>query len=595
MSPAVSASTLADTLRAAEMHANSGRLAEALVSLERALKSLPRDSNILFHAGNLAVRLDQPERGVRYFRKAIKHNGEKAEYHAALGHALIALGRIEEATSSLNHALALNPNHADAVCNLGCIMMREGKLNTAITHLRRAVELNPTLAIAHLNLGASLFQQGRISDSISSYRAAITHAPELPEPYGNLLKALNFLPDVKYGLIAETTRRWGKLIKRPVPRLGWSNPPQPERRLRVGYVSADFRDHPVAFFMESVLAAHDREAVEVVCYSNNAKDDDVTKRLKALVPCWRPIKELDDAAAAALIRDDRIDILVDLSGHTTGQRLKVFAGKPAPIQCTWLGYYATSGLPEIDYIISDRIVLPPGEESFYVEKPWRMQDSYLCFTPPDIPVDVGPLPARRDGTITFGSCNNVLKVNKLVVALWSRLLHSFPSSRLLLRSALLGGIEIREELARQFTDQGIAAERLTLLPYGRRAEMLATYNEIDIALDTFPYGGGTTTVEALWMGVPVISRRGDRFSGRVSESILTTIGLPELVADNADDYIAKAVALAQDLPRLADLRSGLRERVARSPLCDAPRFTRHLEQAYRSMWRGWCTGKENAA
>ncbi|MBV8652580.1 MAG: glycosyltransferase, partial [Alphaproteobacteria bacterium] len=460
---------------------------------------------------------------------------------------------------------------------------------------RRAVAASPAHAIAHLNLGASLFRQGRITESIGSYRAAISNAPDLPEPYANLVKALNFLPDVQYGLITETTRRWGRLIKRPAQHPGWGNTREPERRLRIGYVSGDFRDHPVAFFLESVLAAHDPNAVELACYSNNDKDDAVTKRLMALVPRWRRIKRVDDAAAAALVREDKIDILVDLSGHTTGQRLKIFALKPAPVQCTWIGYYATTGLPEMDYIIADRIVLPPGEESFYLEKPWRMPDSYLCFTPPDFDVEIGPPPAECNGTITFGSCNNVLKVNRLVVAEWSRLLRHVPTARLLLRSALLSSEEIRDELRRQFVEHGIAAERLALLPTGTRQELMATYNEIDIALDPFPYGGGTTTVEALWMGVPVVSRRGDRFSGRVSESILATIGLPELVAGSADDYIAKAAALAEDRPRLAELRRTLRSRVAFSPLCDAKNFTRHLEQAYRSMWRGWCTGKENAA
>ncbi len=595
MSPAGSASSLAATLRAAEICANSGRLAEALSHLEQALKALPRDANIRFHAGTIAVRLNEAKRGAAHLRQAATLGPDRADYHAALGHALIATGEIEGAIAALNRALELNPGNAEAVCNLGCIMMRERRLNSAIELLRRAVAIDPTLAVAHLNLGASLFQQGRISELIASYRAAISHAPELPEPYGNLLKALNFLPDVQYGLIAETTRRWGRLIKRPAQRPAWSNPLDAERKLRVGYVSADFRDHPVAFFLESVLAAHDPNAVELFCYSANAKDDAATKRLKALVPTWRGIKALDDAAAAALVREDRIDILIDLSGHTTGQRLKMFAHKPAPVQCTWLGYYATTGLPEIDYIIADRIVLPPGEEGFYVEKPWRMPDSYLCFTPPDIDVEVGPLPAERNGAVTFGSCNNILKVNRLVVAEWSRLLHEIPNSRLLLRSALLSSAEIRDELLKQFVERGIAAERLTLLPIGKRHELLATYNEIDIALDTFPYGGGTTTVEALWMGVPVVSRRGDRFSGRVSESILAAIGLPELVAAGSDDYIARAIALAQDLPRLAELRRTLRQRVSGSPLCDANRFTRHLEQAYRAMWRGWCTGKENAA
>jgi predicted O-linked N-acetylglucosamine transferase (SPINDLY family) len=575
------------------MHA--GRFAEALALIEEALTQAPRDADLHYNAGQLAVRLNDPLSGIKHFREAIKASPERSAIHAALGHALVTTGALQEAKASLNRALEFNPDNADALCNLGGIMMQERRLNTAIELLRRSVAIAPGLAIAHLNLGASLFGQGRISESIGCFRAAIAHAPELPEPYSNLLKALAFVPGVQYGLIAETTRRWGRLVKRPAQHPGWSNTREPERRLRIGYVSPDLRDHPVAYFLESVLEAHDPNSVELVCYSSNEKDDDATERFMALAPRWRRITRLTDAAAAALVREDGIDILVDLSGHTTGQRLELFALKPAPVQCTWIGYYATTGLPEIDYIFADRIVLPPGEESFYVEKPWRMPDSYLCFTPPAFDVEIGPLPAERDGTITFGSCNNVFKVNRLVVAAWSRLLHAYPKSRLLLRSDLLSSDEIREELGRQFAEHGLAPERLTLLPFAKRPELMATYNDIDIALDPFPYGGGTTTVEALWMGVPVVSRRGDRFSGRVSDSVLTTVGLPELVVTSEDDYIAKAIALAEDRPRLAELRRTLRRRVAASPLCDAKRFTRHLEQAYRSMWRGWCTGKENAA
>jgi predicted O-linked N-acetylglucosamine transferase (SPINDLY family) len=582
-------------LQAADACIGSGRLTEALALLERAIVVAPQDANLRFHAGNVASHLDQYERAEVHLGAAIALNAEVAGYYEAYGQALLELRKLGPAEAALRRTLALDPNSAGAACNLGCVLMQNRDYTGAVAQFRRALELSPNLPQAHLNLGAALFFLGRVNEAILSHRAAIASAPELPDPYGSLLGVFCFLPDAPCGLIAETALRWSRLLKRQAQHPGWRNAPLPGRRLRVGYVSADFRSHPVAFFLEGVLAAHDPNAVEIYCYSNNAENDPVTDRLESLVDHWRPISDLDDGAAAALIRTDEIDILVDLSGHTTRHRLKVFLLMPAPIQCTWLGFFATTGLPEIDYIIADRFVLQPEDERFYVEKPWRMPDSYLCFTPPDIAVDIDPLPAQRHGAITFGSCNNVLKVNKRVVGVWSQLLHAVPGSRLLLRAAQLSDAEVRDELARQFAERGIGAERLSLLPFGSRTETLQTYNAIDIALDPFPYGGGTTTVEALWMGVPVVSLRGDRFSGRVSESILATIGRPELVTDSEVAYLATAIELARDWPRLSALRAGLRGQVMASPLCDAPRFTRHLEQAYRTMWRKWCDDREPTA
>ncbi len=349
------------------------------------------------------------------------------------------------------------------------------------------------------------------------------------------------------------------------------------------------------FFLEGILAAHDRAAVEVTCYSNNTDTDQVTERLTGLVDRWRLIAGLTDDEAEALIRRDAIDILVDLSGHTNPHRLPLFARKPAPIQCTWLGYYATTGLPEIDYIIADRIIVPPGDEAFYTEKPWRMPDSYLCFTRPAAEPAPNPLPALQNGFVTFGSCNKATKLNNTVIDLWSRLLRELPDARLVLRAADLSAAKARQSMLGKFAEYGIAPERLTLLGGGTRAEFLATYHLFDIALDPFPYAGGTTTMEALWMGVPVVSMRGNRFSGRVSESILATSGLGEFMTADHAAYFAKAIDLARDLPRLAELRARLRDAVAASPICDAPRFTRHLETAYREMWRIWCARAEEAA
>jgi predicted O-linked N-acetylglucosamine transferase (SPINDLY family) len=584
-----------DMLREANAHVEAGRRAEALAIYEHVLAIKPNDAPILFEAGSLAVHCGQAEHGVELLRRAVAHNRNIYEYQLELGVALAVLGRLDEAKAATECALRLRPHSVEALCNLGYIVTKQGNLIGAILAFRRALDIDPNSAIAHQNMAVALQRQGRISESITSLQAAITCDPNFAEPYAGLVKCFNLLPDSDFGLITETTRRWARLLKRPSgPRL-WTNRAVPERKLRIGYVSADFRAHPIAWFMENVLRAHDRGAFEVTCYSNNPVNDTVTDRIAGIADRWRSVTALNNEALGTLVRNDEIDILIDLSGHTDGHRLGVFLAKPAPVQCTWLGYYATTGLPEIDYIIADRFVIPKEHEKFYVETPWRLPDSYLCFTPPDIPVEIGALPASRTSTLTFGTCNNMRKVNKRVVALWSALLKSAPAARLLMRCPALSFAEMRAELTRLFVENGINPERIALLPGAERAELLATYNAIDVALDPFPYGGGTTTVESLWMGVPVVSLRGDRFTGRVSESILTTVGLPELVASDESDYLAKALQLAQDLPRLAALRSSLRERVATSPICDAPKFTRNLEAAYREMWRRWCKTREIAA
>jgi protein O-GlcNAc transferase len=591
----VSAWTINEMLRSAAAHALAGRATEALALYEQALEADPNNAPALFGIGSLAVRFGQPERGAKHLRKAIERNRNVAEYHVHLSSALIALDQLDEAMVVVRRALKLKPRDAGALGNLGAILLKRGELDAAIAPLQRAIGIDPQLTIAHQNLGGVLLKQGRIDEALHCYRTSVICDPEDRGGYLGIVHCLNLLPSATAALIADATRRWARLIERPSHHPGHANAPLVGRKLRVGYVSADFRRHPVAFFLESVLRAHDRETIEVTCYSNNPRDDETTERLKPLADRWRPIRALDTAAAAALVRSDQIDVLVDLSGNTDGHRLPLFLVRPAPIQCTWLGYYATTGLPEIDYIIADDIVLPRGEEALYAEKPWRLPDSYLCFTPPDLDLAVGALPALRDGAVTFGCCNNVLKVNKQVVAVWSRLLQAMPSSRLLLRSMALSFPQVCAELTRQFVANDIAAERLILLPLAERAVLLATYNEIDIALDPFPYGGGTTTAEALWMGVPVVSIHGDRFTGRVSASMLTTVGLPELVVADEEHYIAKAIELATDLPQLAALRAGLRDRLVSSPLCAAPRFARHLETAYRAMWQTWSARKEQAA
>jgi predicted O-linked N-acetylglucosamine transferase (SPINDLY family) len=512
-----------------------------------------------------------------------------------LGNLLLAQGAVEEAATAFREVLALRPDLAEAHNNLGIALSKSGDPAAAAFHYLRAIEIAPKLDEAHNNLGCMLMLLGQLRAAISHYRQAIALNPAAPFSYTNLVLALHYLPGVSNALIADTTRRWTAAIPRDRMTPPGRKATEPTRRLRLGYVSGDFRAHPVAYFIESVLAAHDRRSVEVFCYGNAAQQDATTRRIAAIADHWCDVSGLSDDEAAQRIAADAIDILVDLSGHTAGNRLTLFARKPAPIQCTWLGYVGTTGLAEIDYILTDRFVLPPEDERFYSERPYRLPNSYLCFTPPETAIKVGKLPALATGAVTFGCFNNLMKINGPVVDLWSSLLAAVPQSRLYLKTAQLGDRTICAGLEEEFAARGIARERLVLAGLSPRQELLATYNEIDIALDPFPFGGGTTTIEALWMGVPVVSLRGDRFVGRVGESILTAVGLPNLVAASPAEYLATAIALATDLPRLTAFRKSLRRRLVASPLCDAKSFARDLESGYRAMWQAWRRSRKQAA
>lgn len=499
-----------------------------------------------------------------------------------LANLLFARGAAAEAAALFAEVLAVHPAFAEARNNLGNALSKLGLIAEAVDQYSQAIALAPTMAEAHNNLGCALFLLGQLAPAIDHYKQAIVLDPGAPSAYTNLVLTLHYVPGVSNALIAETTRRWAQAL-RPTARDGGQIIRRPRQPLRLGYVSGDFRAHPVAYFIEGIIAAHDRTAVEVFCYSNSSVDDETTRRIAGLADHWRDIAALSDDAAAQCVGADAIDVLVDLSGHTAGNRLAIFARKPAPVQCTWLGYVGTTGLDQIDYIIADRFVIPPGDDRYYSERPYRLPHSYLCFTPPERPIAIGPLPSRGGAATTFGCFNNLLKINGAVVDLWSSLLAALHGSRLYLKTAQLGDAATCDGLAGAFAARGISPDRLRLEPASPRDELLVAYNEVDIALDPFPFGGGTTTLEALWMGVPVVSLRGDRFVGRVGDSVLTTLGLGDLVAADPAAYRDIALALARDTARLAALRRGLRQHLVRSPLCDARGFVRDLELAYRTM------------
>jgi predicted O-linked N-acetylglucosamine transferase (SPINDLY family) len=466
----------------------------------------------------------------------------------------------------------------------------EGRLGEATALYRSALQVRPDLAEAHSNLAAALHEQGVRAESRAAYGRALALRPDDVMAHSNLLLTLNYDETVgaedMWAAHAAYGRRWDK-----GPR-AHANPRDPERRLRVGYVSADFKMHSCAFFIEPLLRHHDRAAFEAVCYSGVERPDLTTAELRRLAAGWRDVGGLGDQDFAAQIERDGIDILVDLSGHTRLNRLPVFGMRPAPVQVSWLGYPNTTGLAAIGYRLTDGWADPPGRgDGHYSERLVRLDRCFLCYAPPaDAPV-VAPLPALAGGGVTFGCFNNANKLNPGVAGLWARLVASVPGARLLLKAKHFLDEGTRAHYRSMFAAAGLASDRLELAGWvAERQGHLGAYGRVDIALDPFPYNGTTTTCEALWMGVPVVALAGERHAGRVGVSLLRAAGLGELVAASEVEYVATAARLAGDVAGLARLRAALRGRVAASELCDGPGFARAVEAAYRDFWRAWCDG-----
>ncbi|HEX8957679.1 MAG TPA: peptide-binding protein, partial [Burkholderiaceae bacterium] len=440
-----------------------------------------------------------------------------------------------------------------------------------------------------------LSELGDTAQVIDQSRQALALNPDLLDAHDNLLFAENYLDLSQSADAAAHTQRaafYGAIVtRRATPFPHGTAHKDPARQLRIGFVSGDLKAHPVGYFIDNVLQAlADRHSDELhlSVYSNTPSVDGVTERIKRHCASWLDVSPLTDAHVAQRIHSDGIDILIDLSGHTAHNRLPVFAWKPAPIQASWLGYFATTGVQEIDYLIADPWSVPESDESDFTETIWRLPETRLCFTPPDAAVAPGTLPALRNGHITFACFNNLGKMGPEVVALWAAILHATPGSRLFLKAKQLGQAAIDERVRSQFAAHGIAPGRLRIEGASPRLQYLAAYNEADIALDPFPYTGGTTTAEALWMGVPVLTLQGRRMIARQGASLLHNAGLGDWIAESRDAYLQQAATRAADLPALSQLRTGLRPQVLASPVFNAPRFAGHFTAAMRGMWRRWC-------
>ncbi len=556
---------------------------DSLFALQKAAELLPNDAEA---HGNLAAILrarGQLDAAVASGRRALLIRPDFAEAHNNLGVALQGLGQLEEAVKSYIRALEIKPDFIEVYNNLGGVLKELGRLDEAAANYRSVLEIKPDFAEAHNNLGLVFKDLAQFNDALSSFRRALEIKPDYAEAHDNLLFTLNYTAQQpEYSL--EEARKYGRMVAKKVTSRysAWQCAEQP-RRLRVGMLSGDLRNHPVGYFLESLLANLDPDRIELIAYPTVTQVDALTVRIKPHFAAWKPLFNLSDADAAGLIHADGVHILLDLSGHTGHNRLPVFAWKPAPVQAGWLGYFATTGVEEVDYVLADAVSVTDAQRGQFTEKVWQL-DTLICLTPPDVGLPVATPPAMKSGFITFGSFQRLDKIGDTVLSSWANILSALPSARLRLQCQQLGNLAVKQQFMQRLQQFDIDPSHVAMHGAMSREAYLSVHSEVDILLDTFPYTGATTTCEALWMGVPTLTLAGGTFLARVGASVLSSAGLEEWIAINEQEYIAKAVALAGDIPRLAALRAGLREKVLASPIFDAPRFARNLESALWGMW-----------
>ena len=564
---------------------------DAIESFERTVRLKPDHIEAHHNLGLTLLKSGAYDDAIFVFKAAIALNPELDALHNDLGLALHARGSYEEAISSFRRAVALSPGLYQALHNLALSLKELGKLDEAIATLQQAMHVKPDFPEAYFSYGNVLHQQGQVPEAVASYRHALQLKPDFARAHSNLVYALNFLPDYTPETIFSEHLEWARRHAAPLkPAIRpHRNLRTQDRRLRVGYVSGNFRRHAVSYFFEPVLVNHDRDRLSIFCYSDVGQPDAYTERMRNCRCVWRDIAGQSDEAVARLIAGDEIDILVDLSGHTDGHRLLMFARKPAPIQVTWNGYANTTGMDVMDYRITDALADPPGmTEHLHTEQLVRLPEIYMAYQPPETSPPVGPPPSLANGYVTFGSFNAVSKITPQVIAVWAQILKALPAARLLILTVPEGGTGVRMEQA--FAGHGVGAERLELsgrLPF---QQFLAAHQRVDVALDPFPFNGTTTTCQTLWMGVPLITLAGRSHVARVGVSMLSNLGLERLIARDEREYVSLAVALAQDDEELATLRAGLRARMLASPNTDGARLTRFLEAAYAKMWKDYCVG-----
>jgi predicted O-linked N-acetylglucosamine transferase (SPINDLY family) len=589
----------------------TGRADAAAEFIRQAIKLAPNNPMAHCNLGLVCRMTGSREEAIACYERALRLKPDYAEAHNNLGISLVELGRLDDAVEAFRRALQFKTDYLDAFINLGNALKDRGQMDEAIAAYCRALALKPDSVAAHYNFGNALRYLGRLDEAIARFHYALQFSPGDVMILSTIILTLHYKPGDVSSMIAEAQRSWNRQCSdRLKPFIQpHRNDRSPERRLRVAYVSPDFREHVVARNLLPLFRNHEHENFEIFCYSGAVQTDSTTKEFQRHSDHWRSVVGMSDEAMAAAVRGEAIDIFVDLSQHTPGNRLPVFARQPAPVQVSFAGYPEGTGVEGIEYRISDRWLEGKGkmQVSGYRSQDGEnaaagypescdlrpascvyLLDSFWCYDPCGIDLAVNALPAVENGFVTFGSLNSFIKVNESVLKLWARVLEKVPNSRLLL---LADPGSQREWVSRLLGEGGVDPQRIEFVPRLSRVAYFESYHRIDIVLDPFPYGGHTTSLDALWMGVPVVSLAGQRAASRAGLSQTANLGLDGLVAFSEDEYVANADALGHDLPRLAELRRTLRSRMEGSALMDAPRFARQIEAAYRAMWRRWSAGE----
>jgi len=555
---------------------------KAVVELRKAVELHPNSSEAAYNLGNALQGIGRLQQAAREFRRAIALKDDYADAYNNLGNVLKRLGDVAQSLWAYEAAIRAAPNSVAAYNNAGCLYRAIGRQEEAEVVLRRGLAIDPNHSALLNNLGNILKDSGQIDSAIECFRRATQLNPGDPEPHGNLAYALSFQSDDPQ-VILDECRRWNDRHAAPLrPRTSAREKDRSSgRRLRIGYVSPDFRVHCQSLFTVPLLSHHDHEAFEVFCYSSVEQKDPLTARIREMADVWRDVAHLNDAALCELIQRDRIDILVDLTMHMSEGRPLLFARKPAPVQVAWLAYPGTTGMDAIDFRLTDLRLDPPSADRFYAEQSIRLPDSFWCYDPLSDGPEVNALPALSDGYVTLGCLNNPCKLTDRTLSLFGKVMAALPGSRLLL---LAPQGRPRELLIGRMEKNGINAVRVSFVPFQPRSAYLQTYHQIDLGLDTLPYNGHTTSLDSYWMGVPVVTRVGQTCAGRAGLSQLFNLGLTELAAESDEEFVKIARDLGQNLDRLAELRHTLRERLRHSSLMDGKRFARNMEAAYLRMW-----------
>ncbi|GAB4386020.1 MAG: tetratricopeptide repeat protein [Phycisphaerales bacterium] len=580
-----------DQARAALEHFRAGRFEQALTAARRVLQKNPSQPHANQIVAIVLSRRGQHEQAVFHAERAAAAAPRDGSVLVAQAQVLLNAARTEDAIAAFERAIAAQPDLPSAHVGLATALQQVYRFEESIESFRRALALSKDIPEAYLNLANLQLDLARADEAVQTLREAAQRFPENPHVWTTLANAINYPSGITAAEVFAAHQRYGAIIEK-----GWRdrpqqfpNTPEPDRRLRIGYLSPDMRTHSVAYFLHSILRAHDRAKVQVFCYSTTNWPDDMTETLRSCGHEWRECGGIDDASLEQRIRRDRIDILVEMAGHFAGHRLLMLVRRVAPVQVTYLGYPHTTGLRNIQYRLVDEKTDPPSAPAHASEQLWHLPECFICYSAPADAPEPAPPPCTLGRPVTFTSFNEAKKISHELVELWARVLNAVPGSRLLLKAASFENALVRRDVTDRLASQGVGPDRLEVVArIPTRAEHLAFYSRADIALDTFPYHGTTTTCEAMWMGLPVVTLVGDRHASRVGASLLHAVGLDDLVARSHDEYVRIAAELASQPQRLVALRSSLRQRMAQSPLCDATRFTRNLEEAYRQMWARWC-------